>query len=57
MKKPIDYRAAGVDINAGDRLVRRIGPAVRSTYRPEVIGEVTRGEGPAQVALRGRAFR
>ena len=40
MKKPIDYRAAGVDIEAGDRLVERIGPAVRSTYRPEVIGDI-----------------
>jgi phosphoribosylformylglycinamidine cyclo-ligase len=40
MKKPMDYRAAGVDIDAGDRLVRMIGPAVRSTYRPEVIGDI-----------------
>lgn len=40
MKKPIDYRAAGVDIEAGDRLVKKIGPAVRSTYRPEVIGDI-----------------
>ncbi len=40
MKKPIDYRAAGVNIEAGDRLVRTIGPAVRSTYRPEVIGDI-----------------
>jgi phosphoribosylformylglycinamidine cyclo-ligase len=39
-KKPIDYRDAGVDIEAGERLVRRIGPAVRSTYRPEVIGDI-----------------
>jgi phosphoribosylformylglycinamidine cyclo-ligase len=40
LKKPIDYRAAGVDIEAGDRLVERIGPAVRSTYRSEVIGDI-----------------
>ena len=34
------YRAAGVDIDAGAEAVRRIGPLVRSTYRPEVMGDI-----------------
>ena len=32
------YKAAGVDIDAGDELVERIKPAVKRTQRPEVIG-------------------
>jgi phosphoribosylformylglycinamidine cyclo-ligase len=32
------YKEAGVDIDAGAALVDRIGPAVRSTMRPEVLG-------------------
>ncbi len=32
------YEAAGVSIDAGEEAVRRIGDAVRSTTRPEVIG-------------------
>jgi phosphoribosylformylglycinamidine cyclo-ligase len=34
----LSYRAAGVDIDAGNRLVERIAPAVRRTRRPEVLG-------------------
>ncbi len=34
------YRDTGVDIDAGNDLVRRIGPAVRSTHRPEVLGGI-----------------
>ena len=34
------YRAAGVDIDAGEEAVKRIGPLVRSTYRPEVMGDI-----------------
>ena len=34
------YDAAGVSIEAGEAAVRRIGAAVRSTYRPEVLGDV-----------------
>ncbi len=34
------YRDAGVDIQRGDEFVKRIGPLVRSTFRPEVIGDV-----------------
>ncbi|MEM9386940.1 MAG: phosphoribosylformylglycinamidine cyclo-ligase [Pseudomonadota bacterium] len=36
--RSLTYRDAGVDIDAGDRLVDRIKPAVRRTQRPEVIG-------------------
>ncbi len=34
------YRDAGVDIEAGDEVVDRIGKHVRSTYRPGVIGDI-----------------
>ncbi|MBV8883238.1 MAG: phosphoribosylformylglycinamidine cyclo-ligase [Chroococcidiopsidaceae cyanobacterium CP_BM_RX_35] len=34
----MDYRAAGVDVEAGREFVGRIRHLVRSTYRPEVIG-------------------
>ena len=36
----VGYRAAGVDIDAGAEAVRRIGPLVRSTYRPGVMGDI-----------------
>ena len=35
-----DYRSAGVDLDAGEDAVRRIIPHVRSTYRPEVVGDI-----------------
>ena len=34
----LSYRAAGVDIEAGEELVRRIGPGARATHRSGVIG-------------------
>ncbi|HEX7965784.1 MAG TPA: phosphoribosylformylglycinamidine cyclo-ligase [Gammaproteobacteria bacterium] len=37
-KKPLTYRDAGVDIDAGDELVERIKPAAKRTQRPEVLG-------------------
>jgi phosphoribosylformylglycinamidine cyclo-ligase len=37
---PLTYRAAGVDIRAGDEAVRRIAPLAASTYRPEVLGGI-----------------
>jgi len=37
-KKPLTYRDAGVDIDAGDELVERIKPAAKRTLRPEVMG-------------------
>ena len=33
----LTYRDAGVDIDAGNELVRRIGPAVERTRRPELL--------------------
>jgi phosphoribosylformylglycinamidine cyclo-ligase len=47
----ITYKDAGVDIDAGDELVDRIGPAVRSTSRPEVLAGV--GGFASLVALPG----
>jgi phosphoribosylformylglycinamidine cyclo-ligase len=34
----LSYKAAGVDIDAGDRLVERIASSARRTRRPEVLG-------------------
>ncbi len=34
------YRAAGVDIEAADEAVRRIGPLARATFRAEVLGGI-----------------
>ena len=39
-RPPITYRDAGVDTAAGAEAVERIRDAVRSTYRPEVIGDI-----------------
>jgi phosphoribosylformylglycinamidine cyclo-ligase len=36
----ITYADAGVDIDAGDRAVELIKDKVRSTYRPEVVGDI-----------------
>src|SRR6185312_15394764 len=33
----LSYRAAGVDIDAGNEVVERIKPLVKRTYRPEVM--------------------
>jgi phosphoribosylformylglycinamidine cyclo-ligase len=37
-RKPLTYRDAGVDIDAGNALVDRIKPFARETLRPEVMG-------------------
>jgi phosphoribosylformylglycinamidine cyclo-ligase len=37
-RSSLTYRDAGVDIDAGDELVERIKPRVRSTRRPGVLG-------------------
>lgn len=36
----LTYRAAGVDISAGEDAVRRLAPWARATYRPEVLGDI-----------------
>ena len=37
---PETYQGAGVDLAAGERAVERIKDKVRSTFRPEVIGDI-----------------
>jgi len=37
-KRPLTYRDAGVDIDAGNELVDRIKPIAKRTQRPEVLG-------------------
>jgi phosphoribosylformylglycinamidine cyclo-ligase len=39
-KKKLSYKDAGVDIAAGEEAVHRIRDHVRSTFRPEVIGDI-----------------
>lgn len=39
-RPPLTYRAAGVDIDAGNELVRRIAPLAARTRRPEVVGGI-----------------
>ncbi|NPV52508.1 MAG: phosphoribosylformylglycinamidine cyclo-ligase [Firmicutes bacterium] len=36
----LSYKAAGVDIEAGYEVVRRIKGLARSTFRPEVVGDI-----------------
>ena len=50
--RSVTYRQAGVDIDAGDRLVDHIGPLARSTRRPEVLTSIG-GFGAAFRAPRG----
>ncbi|HYV59599.1 MAG TPA: AIR synthase related protein, partial [Acidimicrobiia bacterium] len=38
--QPLTYSGAGVDTAAGERAVELIKEHVRSTYRPEVVGDV-----------------
>jgi phosphoribosylformylglycinamidine cyclo-ligase len=45
----LTYRAAGVDIEAGDEAVRRIAPLARGTFRPEVLGGIGGFAGFVQV--------
>ncbi|MCB2213068.1 phosphoribosylformylglycinamidine cyclo-ligase [bacterium] len=47
-KKPATYKDAGVDIDAGEELIRRIKPAVKKTFGPEVASDL---------GLFGGAFR
>ena len=36
----LTYRKAGVDIDAGQELVRRIAPAAKRTHRPEILSDL-----------------
>ena len=45
MSKNLDYKSAGVDIEAGNRIVERIRPLTKMTSRPEVIGDIGRFSG------------
>src|SRR5712664_3125605 len=38
--KPLTYRDAGFDIEAGEEAVRRIAPLAKATFRPEVLGGI-----------------
>jgi phosphoribosylformylglycinamidine cyclo-ligase len=38
--EPLTYKSAGVDIAAGEQAVERIKQHVRSTFRPEVVGDI-----------------
>ena len=40
MRRPLSYRNAGVDIDAGDALVEAIKPYARRTLRPEVLAGI-----------------
>ena len=40
MNSPLSYKSAGVDIDAGDRLVDKIKPLARATHRPGVLGGI-----------------
>lgn len=52
--KPDAYRDAGVDIDAADSLVERIGPMARSTTRPGVLGGIGGFGGLFQLGATGR---
>ncbi len=39
-RRGLTYADAGVDINAGEQAVARISDKIRSTFRPEVIGDI-----------------
>ena len=39
-RKPITYRGAGVDIDAGDALVEAIKPFAKKTLRPGVLAGI-----------------
>ena len=52
---PLTYRAAGVDIERGEEAVERIKAHVRSTFRPEVIGDLGGFGGLFSIAQHGLA--
>jgi phosphoribosylformylglycinamidine cyclo-ligase len=54
-KQKVTYATAGVSIEAGDQLVRRIGPIARKTRVPGVLAGV--GGFSALFELKGRGYR
>ena len=40
LSRQLTYRDAGVDIDAGDELIRRIAPAAQRTKRPEILAGI-----------------
>jgi phosphoribosylformylglycinamidine cyclo-ligase len=40
LNRQLTYRDAGVDIDAGDELIRRIAPAAARSMRPEMLGGI-----------------
>ncbi len=53
-RTPLSYRAAGVDIDAGDALVERIKPFAKRTMRPEVLAGIGGFGGLIEI---GKRFR
>lgn len=52
---PIDYKSAGVDVDAGNKAVELMKNAVRSTFRPEVLGDL--GGFGGMIALPSRPYK
>jgi phosphoribosylformylglycinamidine cyclo-ligase len=52
-EKPLTYRDAGVDIDAGNALVERIKPLVRATHRAGVLGGIGGFGGLFQLDTKG----
>jgi len=57
MAKGMTYRAAGVDIQVGDRLVDRIRSAVRRTHGPRVLGRYGHFAGVFSLDYNQRLFQ
>jgi len=57
MASGMTYRAAGVDIEAGDRLVDRIRSAVRRTHGPRVLGRYGHFAGVFSLDYNQRLFQ
>ena len=54
-KEGLTYKAAGVDIEAGNRLVKNIAPLVKDTFRSEVLADI--GGFGALFSLRTENYR
>ncbi len=54
-KEGLTYKDAGVDIEAGNRLVKNIAPLVKDTFRPEVLADI--GGFGALFSLRTENYR